>query len=172
MNALVVATMLRRYAVVDELFPAARAFFEERLLLSPLDDVTQSYARSLIDRGRLDEAEAALATAPRANVVEGMLTDILDALVAARRGRAGAGPLLDRALAAVDGAPDGFREGLVRLTRAEVAWLEGDEASVRSQVVTAKGSQIPVEYRLHQRGAQVAARFGDLLRLDVAPRLP
>ena len=113
----------------DELFPAARAFFEERLLLSPLDDVTQSYARSLIDRGRLDEAEAALATAPRANVVEGMLTDILDALVAARRGRAGAGPLLDRALAAVDGAPDGFREGLVRLTRAEVAWLEGDEAS-------------------------------------------
>jgi phospholipid transport system substrate-binding protein len=28
--------------------------------------------------------------------------------------------------------------------------VEGDEASVRSQVVTAKGSQIPVEYRLHK----------------------
>lgn len=28
--------------------------------------------------------------------------------------------------------------------------VEGDEASVRSQVVTAKGSQIPVEYRLHR----------------------
>jgi len=28
--------------------------------------------------------------------------------------------------------------------------VDGDEASVRSQVVTAKGSQIPVEYRLHK----------------------
>ena len=28
--------------------------------------------------------------------------------------------------------------------------VEGDEASVRSQVVTAKGSQIPVEYKLHR----------------------
>jgi phospholipid transport system substrate-binding protein len=28
--------------------------------------------------------------------------------------------------------------------------VEGDEASVRSQVVTAKGSQIPIEYRLHR----------------------
>ncbi len=28
--------------------------------------------------------------------------------------------------------------------------VEGDQASVRSQVVTAKGSQIPVEYRLHR----------------------
>jgi phospholipid transport system substrate-binding protein len=28
--------------------------------------------------------------------------------------------------------------------------VDGDQASVRSQVVTAKGSQIPVEYRLHR----------------------
>jgi phospholipid transport system substrate-binding protein len=28
--------------------------------------------------------------------------------------------------------------------------VDGDEASVRSRVVTAKGSQIPVEYRLHR----------------------
>jgi phospholipid transport system substrate-binding protein len=28
--------------------------------------------------------------------------------------------------------------------------VDGDEASVRSQVITAKGSQIPVEYRLHR----------------------
>ena len=28
--------------------------------------------------------------------------------------------------------------------------VDGDEASVRSQVVTAKGSQIPVEYRMHR----------------------
>jgi phospholipid transport system substrate-binding protein len=35
--------------------------------------------------------------------------------------------------------------------------VEGDEASVRSQVVTAKGSQIPVEYRLHRINENWAA---------------
>ena len=31
--------------------------------------------------------------------------------------------------------------------------VDGDEATVRSRVVTAKGSQIPVEYRLHRANA-------------------
>lgn len=132
-NALVVAANRRDHDTVDVLFPAARALFEERLHLSPLDDVTQSYARSLLDRGRLDEAEAQLATSPRANLVEGMLTDVLVGLVAARRGRDGARELLDLALDAVEGAPDGFRESLVRLAGAEVAWLEGDEETGRTE---------------------------------------
>ncbi|MDX6476336.1 MAG: hypothetical protein QOH95_1847, partial [Gaiellaceae bacterium] len=130
-NGLVVAVNIRDHDAADALFPAARALFEERLHLGPLDDVTQSYARSLLDRGRLDEAEALLATSPRENVVEGMLTDVVVALVKARRGREGARELLDPALAAVEGAPDGLRESLVRLARAEIAWLEGDEEAGR-----------------------------------------
>ena len=35
--------------------------------------------------------------------------------------------------------------------------VDGEEASVRSQVVTAKGSQIPVEYRLHRVNDDVDA---------------
>lgn len=35
--------------------------------------------------------------------------------------------------------------------------VDGAEASVRSQVVTAKGSQIPVEYRLHRVNAEWTA---------------
>jgi len=132
-NGLVVAVNIRDHDAADVLFPAARALFQERLHLGPLDDVTQSYARSLLDRGRLSEAEALLATSPRANVVEGMLTDVLVALVAARRGRAGGRKLLDVALAAVEGARDGFRESLVRLARVEVAWLEGDEEVGRTE---------------------------------------
>ena len=132
-NALAVSVNIRDHETTDALFPAARALFEERLHLGPLDDVIQSYARSLLDRGRLDDAEAVLATAPRANRVEGMLADVLLGLAAARRGRDGARALLDRALAAVEGAPDGFRESLVRLARAEVAWLEGDEAAGRAE---------------------------------------
>lgn len=133
-NALVVAATMREHDASDALFPAARALFEEQLHLgSPLDDITQSYARSLLDRGRMDEAEALLATAPRANVVEGMLADVLYALIAARQDHGGAGALLDRALASVEGAPDGFRESLVRLARAEVAWLAGDDATGRAE---------------------------------------
>ena len=36
--------------------------------------------------------------------------------------------------------------------------VDGDEASVRSRVVTAKGSQIPVEYRLHRANVQLRSR--------------
>jgi DNA-binding CsgD family transcriptional regulator len=132
-NALVVAVIMRDHAAADALFPAARSLFEERLHLAPLDDVIQSYARSLLDRGRLDEAEALLATAPRANRVEGMLADVLGALVKARRGDGAGRALLDPALAAVQGAPDGFRESLVRLARAELAWLDDDDAGGRAE---------------------------------------
>jgi DNA-binding CsgD family transcriptional regulator len=132
-NALVVAVIMRDHVAADVLFPAARSLFEERLHLGPLDDVIQSYARSLLDRGRLDEAEALLATAPRANRVEGMLADVLGALITARRGDGGGRALLDPALAAVEGAPDGFREALVRLARAELAWLDGDEVAGRAE---------------------------------------
>jgi DNA-binding CsgD family transcriptional regulator/tetratricopeptide (TPR) repeat protein len=132
-NALAVAVIMRDHAAADALFPAARSLFEERLHLGPLDDVIQSYARSLLDRGRLDEAEALLATAPLTNRVEGMLADVLGALVTARRGDGGGRALLDPTLAAVEGAPDGFRESLVRLARAELAWLEGDEAAGRAE---------------------------------------
>ncbi|HST25543.1 MAG TPA: LuxR C-terminal-related transcriptional regulator, partial [Gaiellaceae bacterium] len=132
-NGLAVSVNTRDHRATDALFPAAQALLEERLHLSALDDVTQSYARSLLDRGRLDEAEALLASAPHANVVEGMLGDVLAGLVRARRGRDGARELLDQALAAVEGAPDGYRESLVRAARAEIAWIEGDEARGRAE---------------------------------------
>jgi DNA-binding CsgD family transcriptional regulator len=132
-NALVVAVLMREHAAADALFPAARSLFEERVHLGPLDDVIQSYARSLLDRGRLDEAAALLATAPRTNRVEGMLADVVAALITARRGTGGGRALLDPALAAVEGAPDGFRESLVRLARAELAWLAGDESAGRAE---------------------------------------
>jgi DNA-binding CsgD family transcriptional regulator/tetratricopeptide (TPR) repeat protein len=136
-NGLFVAVCRREHASADELFPEARAFLEGRLLLNPLDDVSQSYAKSLIDRGRIDEAESLLADAPRRNVVEGSLTTALEGLIAARRGASGARVVLDRSLEVVEGAPDLWREALVRLTRAEVAWLEGDVETARSDASTA-----------------------------------
>jgi DNA-binding CsgD family transcriptional regulator/tetratricopeptide (TPR) repeat protein len=130
-NGLYLTSLSRDYAAADALFPEAQAFLSQRLLLSPLDDVTQTYAKLLLDRSRFVEAEALLADAPRANVVEGALTLALDGLVAARLGRPGGRALLDRVLAPLVGQPDGHREAYVRSIRAEIAWLDGDLETVR-----------------------------------------
>ncbi|MDX6415235.1 MAG: hypothetical protein QOH23_2645, partial [Gaiellaceae bacterium] len=133
-NALFLTSLSRDYAAADKLFPEARAFLSERLLLGPLDDVTQTYAKLLLDRSRFEEAEALLAEAPRTNIVEGSLTLALDGLLAARLGRPGGRELLDQALAPLVGQPDGIREAAVRAVRAEIAWLDGDLATVREDV--------------------------------------
>jgi DNA-binding CsgD family transcriptional regulator/tetratricopeptide (TPR) repeat protein len=134
-NGLVVAVVLRDYTECDALFAPALEQLEHMAILSSVDDITQSYARSLIDRGRLDEAAALLENAPRENKVEGVLTDTLVAIIHARRGENGAMPILDEALVQVEGAPDGFREGAVRLARAEAAWIAGDLDLVRHEAL-------------------------------------
>ena len=136
-NALVVAALARDFDRTDALYPEARAFLEQRLLLSPLEDVTQSFAQTLVHRGRFEEAQAILAGAPRVNLVEGALTAGLEGLLCARAGRTGARETIDRALAPLIGQPDGAREGVVRIMRAEVAWLEGDFATSRADAVAA-----------------------------------
>ncbi len=136
-NGLFLTSLSRDYAEADALFPEAQAFLSERLLLSPLDDVTQTYAKLLLDRSRFAEAQALLAEAPRANIVEASLTLALDGLLAARLGRPRGRALLDQALAPLVGQPDGIREALVRAVRAEVAWLDGDTATVREDAQAA-----------------------------------
>ena len=170
-NGLFLTSLSRDYAAADELFPEAQAFLSERLLLSPLDDVTQTYAKLLLDRSRFAEAEALLAGAPRANVVEGALTLALDGLLAARPGRPGGRALLDRALVPLVGQPDGIREALVRSVRAEIAWLDGDDATVREDARAALALE-PV-----RRAPAIAGEFAVWARragADVAlpPTLP
>ena len=136
-NGLFLTSLSRDYAAADALFPEAHAFLSERLLLSPLDDVTQTYAKLMLDRSRFGEAEVLLAGSPRANVVEAALTRALDGLLAARLGRPGGRALLDEALAPLVGQPDGIREAFVRSVRAEIAWLDGDRATVREDSLAA-----------------------------------
>ena len=64
-NGMFLTSLSRDYAAADQLFPEAQDFLSDRLLLNPLDDVTQTYAKLLLDRSRFDEAEALLADAPR-----------------------------------------------------------------------------------------------------------
>ena len=130
-NGTFVASMLRDHPAVDRFYAQAAELFEERGLDSPLDDVTQSRGRSLLDRGRLREAAALGRAAQRVATVESGLSRALEATALARLGEPGARSLAEAALAEVAGAPDGFREAVTRSACAEIAWLEGDHAAGR-----------------------------------------
>ena len=100
-----IAAMLRDHATVDRLYPQAAELFGERGLDAPLDDVTQSLGKSLLDRGRLREAGGARArrriapsrSSPRPPTA-------LEATALARLGEPGARALAAGALAEVAGA--------------------------------------------------------------------
>ena len=140
-NGLVVAATRRDHARVDGLYPQARALFEELGFDSPLADVTQSYTRSLSDRGRLAEARAAIEGFVRAGrtTIEAPLSDVLYAQVLGRLGEPGAAEALARGLRALEHAPDALREVLARIVAAELAWLDGDLVRGRAEAAAALG---------------------------------
>jgi DNA-binding CsgD family transcriptional regulator len=141
-NGTVIASMLRDHAAVERFYAQASELFEERGLDSPLDDVTQSRGRSMLDRGRLREAAALGRTAQRVATVESGLSRALEATALARLGAPGARDVAEAALAEVTGAPDGFREAVTRSACAEIAWLEGDHAAGRVHALA--GLALPV----------------------------
>jgi DNA-binding CsgD family transcriptional regulator len=136
-NGLVVASMLRDHVTVDRLYPQAEALMRERALDAPLDDVTQSLGKSVLDRGRIRESVVLARSAHRVVAVESAIATALEATGLARLGDAGARELADGALGKVAGAPDGFREATVRLACAEIAWLDGDLAAGRDHSLAA-----------------------------------
>ncbi|MDP9258196.1 MAG: AAA family ATPase, partial [Actinomycetota bacterium] len=134
-NGMVVAAMLRDHANADRLFPQAERLFSERGLDAPLDDVTQSLGKSLLDRGRLRDAAALGRAAHRVVAVESAISTALEATALARLGEPGARELAFGALAEVAGAPDGFREAVVRAACAEIEWLDGNHAAGREHAL-------------------------------------
>ena len=134
-NGLVVASMLRDHASVDRLYPQAAELFGERGLDAPLDDVTQSLGKSLLDRGRLRDAAELAHSAHRVVAVESAVTTALEATALARLGEPGARALAEEALSEVAGAPDGYREAVARSACAEIEWLEGNHAAGREHAL-------------------------------------
>ena len=133
-NELAAATDARDHATVDALAPEALASFEERGLATPAEYISVLQARSLFDRGRWDEA-LARAEASRRGWHGGVsLAHMVDGLVAARRGQDG-GPRLAQAGAVLADVPEGARHGLIQAALAELAWLDGDLATVREHAL-------------------------------------
>jgi DNA-binding CsgD family transcriptional regulator/tetratricopeptide (TPR) repeat protein len=133
-NSVWVASMNRVPAVVDEMAPVGLALFEQLQVPHPRDDVCSSLARSMLDRGRFDEAiEWARAARRTPNLERGLATAV-DALGRLRRGDASGAAVLDEALETVRASVDVYRVPLVRAAAAEAAWLRGDPGSAAEHV--------------------------------------
>jgi DNA-binding CsgD family transcriptional regulator/tetratricopeptide (TPR) repeat protein len=133
-NGCWIAGMNRDHATVDALAPRAFAFFEERQVLHPRDDVASALARSLLDRGRFDDAIRWALAAQRTPHNERPLAVAVEALARLRGGDAEAEQLLSGPMAQVE-ANDDYRLPLVSAARAEAAWLRGDRGAARAQVL-------------------------------------
>lgn len=132
-NALGLAADARDHATVDSVAGPAAALLGDYGAAIPRHDIAVSVARSLLDRGRWDEAVASAALGRRTRFASAPLALAVEGIVRARRGEAGAQALLDQALSELAHVPEGWRHGVVRVALAESAWLRGDLAGARAQ---------------------------------------
>lgn len=130
-NAVAVASDTRAGARADRVVADALARFADFDTTIPRQYVIILHARTLLDRGRYDEALARV-TEGRQDWHGGLvIADAIEALVCARRGDGDPRPPLAAALAEVERLPPGWRHLLLRAALAEVAWLTGDLAGGR-----------------------------------------
>ncbi len=170
-NAVAVAADGRDHARVDALAPQALALFADYQAAIPADAVTISVARSLLDRGRWDEAVLSAAAGRRRWFAEVPFALVVGGLVRARRGDGGGARLLAEALEGVAGVPEGWRHGLIRAALAEDAWLAGDRPGVLAQVTAAR--RTPWAEQLARPSGELAlwaSRSGE--HVDPPPRAP
>jgi DNA-binding CsgD family transcriptional regulator len=123
----------RRYAEADRYVEPGLAYCEERGL-----DLWRAYllayrARSALDRGRWDEAEASASLVlanPRTSPVPRVVANAVLGLLAARRTGDPAWPLLDQAWAAAGPTRELQRMEPAAVARAEALWLAGRDDEV------------------------------------------
>ncbi|MEA2450922.1 MAG: hypothetical protein QOG63_2854, partial [Thermoleophilaceae bacterium] len=139
-NTIAVAADLRDHTTVDAASGPALALFDEHQTAAPRDATLVQVARSLLDRGRWDEALASAALGRRSWHGEVPLARVVEGLVYARRGEPDAGALLEGALADVQHVPPGWRHGVIRTALAEAAWLRGDRPAARAQALAARSA--------------------------------
>jgi DNA-binding CsgD family transcriptional regulator len=170
-NSVVVAADARDHATVDAVSASALTLFDDYQAAIPRDAVLIALARSLLDRGRWNQALEHAARGRREWFGEVPLALVIEALIHARRGEDGAQPLLERALAGVAGVPEGWRHAVIQATLAEVAWLRGDRQAVLDRAAEARRAPWFAEFgRPSGELALWAARCGQ--RLDPPPSTP
>jgi DNA-binding CsgD family transcriptional regulator len=170
-NSVVVAADAREHATVDAVAADALRVLDDYQAVIPRHAVLIAVARSLLDRGRWDDALEHAARGRRQWFGEVPLALAVEALVRARRGEPGAEALLEQAVTGVAGVPDGWRHAMLHAARVEVAWLRGDRHSLLAQVQAVRAAPWFAEFgRPSGELALWAARCGD--RLDPPATAP
>ena len=170
-NSVMVAADARDHATVDTVSAAAIMLFDDYQAAIPRDAVEIAVARSLLDRGRWEEALERAARGRREWFGEVPLALVIEALVRARRGEQGADALLEQARAGVAGLPDGWRHAMLHAALAESAWLRGDRRALLIQVEAVSDAWWFAEFgRPPGELALWAARCGE--RLEPPPTAP
>lgn len=170
-NAMFVGSVLRDHQLLDTIADEAREFCEEQDAPIPRHVIEGSLARSLLDRGRWDEA---LRAAHRCLAVWHAETPVIRAMakvIAARRGEPEAERSLFRVQEELPSATEDTRHGLIRCAIVEAAWLRGDRAAALAQLKAAQTS--PATGRYVRVGGELALwawRHG--LELDPPPGIP
>ena len=173
-NAVSVAADARDGAWADRVAQDALVLFDEFETTIPRQYVIVVHARTLVDRGRYDDALARL--------VEGrydwhgglVVADAVEGLVQARRGEGDPRRRLLAALAEIEALPPGWRHICLRAALAEEAWIAGDLEQAREQ--SRIGLAAPFARQLVRPAGDAllwAARAGEGIEPDpLAPPLP
>jgi DNA-binding CsgD family transcriptional regulator len=138
---------------VDTVSAQAFAVFDEYQTAIPRDAVAVFLARSLLDRGRWDDALTSAALSGRTRHGERPLARMVEGVVRARRGEEGADALIEQAWSELEAVPDGSRHGMIRVALAEAAWLRGDHGAALGYALAARSAP---------HGWQFARSAGDL----------
>ncbi|HEY7076386.1 MAG TPA: AAA family ATPase [Solirubrobacteraceae bacterium] len=155
-NSVAVGVTLRDHAFVDASTREALVLFEEYGTTIPAYAVELYRARSLLDRGRWDEARAVAARTDRDWVSETAIAHALDALVGVRRGEPGAHERLERAAGELPPEPQGSRHAQIRTALAEAAWLRGNAAPAPAAAAALGGDPAAAPTRAAARGDPAA----------------
>jgi DNA-binding CsgD family transcriptional regulator len=168
-NAVSVAGDARQAAYADRVVSDALPLFADFDTAIPRQYLLVVHARTLLDRGRYDEALARVEEG-RGDWHGGLvIADAIEALVHARRGEHAPREQLEATLAQLDGVPPGWRHLFLSSALAEVAWLEGDLARGREQALA--GLAAPFADQLSRLAGDAllwAARCGDAATSDAA----
>jgi DNA-binding CsgD family transcriptional regulator len=142
-NLMVVAVALRDHALVDRVQSEALPLFETFGTPLPAIAVRAFRARSLLDRGRWDEAQEILSRGDEVWQGEWPVARAYVGLIGARRGEAGAHAEIERGWELLGRmvTPESSRHGMIRLALVEASWLAGDDALTLERLRAARESE-------------------------------
>ncbi len=172
-NLVFLGAVLRQHAFVDAKAAEARALFDEYQTTIPGYAVEIFRARSLLDRGRWDEAFATATRPGRDWVAETPIARVIEGIVAMRRGESGSTRLLERAWEGIQHVPESSRHGAIRVASVEAAWLAGDRLGALQRIQAAR--EALATSRFGRSGGEMALwawRYGEPFELPASAPAP